>query len=781
MPFALGANPTTSELSDAINYLLNNFGSNVSIDLTTGVIAGPSGRISNLYKYIQIKYATNYNGSVGFSNSPTNATYYGVRNSNDPTESTNPNEYIWFKTTGFGTTNYLWYIVAGGRQIDFYISPTAPSDYYLKDPGTSIDIDIITATKTVNAASPAIFIWTSGSAPTRPSTTSTYTWATGAYSAPSGWSTTPTSNSTPGYVQWIIQIPLTANSNVTSSTLDWTNTAYAISQFSANGVSGASGASGASGSSGSSGSSGFSGFSGLANQNAIAYLYQWANSAPGNPNGSSTFTWATGINSAYTGTNGWYTYVPTNPGTPNTYLWQASKSVTDVSTATTTTVNWVAPFGFSSIAQNGANGATGPTGNKFATASVYQWALSTPSISGSSTYTWSTTAFTPNPTGWSNTITAAPSGGYYLYTATVSFSDVSTATTTSINWTTSSIVVSGYSSLNGESSRICYTRIPGLPSPTSGFVTTTGSSTFPTSTQSNTTWGLNYTWYASDPNPSSTDSLYQSDGIYSPSTGNTVWATPYLSSLRVGELSAIAVNAGQITVSSPSTGLGYIKAGTALLSGSTMSGYGGIIKQDGTFAFGNSSTGNLVYDGSNFNINGSANLNVNGSSIFSGSSPTSELVYVAGSYYTINSTTVSYGTTTGSNQVRVGSLGTASATGYTYNVGALGIGGQSNGYGVVGEGSAYGGYFSNTLGGSGLYSYGVMGTNSTVMVNNLYSQYTQNLVNAAATHQLRLVDGTLTGSGVATFVSANKPGGTTSNTWIQVQLDATTLYIPVWT
>jgi hypothetical protein len=244
MPFSLTSNPSLNEISDAINYLLNNFGSNVSIDLQTGIIAGPSGRISNLYKYISIKYATSYDGTVGFSNVPTNATYYGIRNSNSSTESTNPADYIWYKTTGFGTTNFLWYIVAGGRQIDFYLSATQPSDYYVKDPGTAIDIDIVTTTKTVNVAVPVIYKWTSGSAPARPSTTSTYTWSTASYSAPSGWSTTPTTDSTAGDVQWAIYVPITANSNVATSTIDWTNTSYPIVQFSSNGANGSTGGNG---------------------------------------------------------------------------------------------------------------------------------------------------------------------------------------------------------------------------------------------------------------------------------------------------------------------------------------------------------------------------------------------------------------------------------------------------------------------------------------------------------------------------------------------------------
>lgn len=244
MPFALNSNPNLNEISDAINYLLSNFGSNVSIDIQTGIIAGPSGRISNLYKYIQIKYATSYDGSVGFANVPTNATYYGIRNNSSSTESTNPVDYVWIETTGFGTTNYLWYIVAGGRQIDFYISPTAPSAYYVIDPGIAIDIDIVTTTKTQNVAIPAIYQWTSGSAPARPSTTSTYTWATASFTAPSGWTATPSTNSTAGYVQWAIFVPITANSNTATSVIDWTNTSYSIVQFTSNGATGTTGSTG---------------------------------------------------------------------------------------------------------------------------------------------------------------------------------------------------------------------------------------------------------------------------------------------------------------------------------------------------------------------------------------------------------------------------------------------------------------------------------------------------------------------------------------------------------
>jgi predicted phage tail protein len=96
---------------------------------------------------------------------------------------------------------------------------------------------------------------------------------------------------------------------------------------------------------------------------------------------------------------------------------------------------------------------------------------------------------------------------------------------------------------NGASSRMMYSRIAGNPTPTTGTVTTSGSTTFPTGTN----WGIAATWYSSDPTPASTNTLYQADGIYNPSTGNTVWSTPYISSLKVGSLSAVSANLGTIT------------------------------------------------------------------------------------------------------------------------------------------------------------------------------------------------------------------------------------------
>lgn len=250
MPFALDSNPSQSEISEAINYLLANFGSNLIADNTTGIISGPSGvLVAYLYQYLAVKYADSFDGSVNFSNSPTNREYYGLRNTNSSVESTDYADYIWYKATGgFGTTKFLWYQTSGGRQINFYVGTTAPDATYVQETGPAIDLDIITTTTAYNTAAPTIYQWTASSTPpARPTTTSTYTWATGAYTAPAGWSTTQPVNTTAGSYLWAITIPLVVTSSTVTSTLDWTNTLYAIYVAASNGSAGTPGTAGANG------------------------------------------------------------------------------------------------------------------------------------------------------------------------------------------------------------------------------------------------------------------------------------------------------------------------------------------------------------------------------------------------------------------------------------------------------------------------------------------------------------------------------------------------------
>jgi hypothetical protein len=469
----------------------------------------------------------------------------------------------------------------------------------------------------------------------------------------------------------------------------------------------------------------------------------------------------------------------------------ASIQVTDVSTATTTTVSWASGFTTYVAGQNG----TAVNGVQTARPTVYQWALSIPSISGTSTYTWSTGAYTA-PTGWYTTITASPSAGYTLYAATVPLTDSATATTTTINWTTSSIVTAGYAGTtgatgptgtngatgptgtNGASARICYARVPSNPTPVSGNITTSGSSSFPTSSQSTTTWGFAATWSASDPNPSSTNTLYQADGIYDPSTGNTVWSTPYISSLKVGSLSAVSTNTGSLTVT------GTIQANTASISGSTLSGSGAVIYSSGVFGIGNS-TGNLVFDGTNFNINGTANLNVAGQAKFNGQNSSSFSIIGYGSFYYSGLGLVPTSPpVSGANNA--GFLGVSTALGANVNVGVAGYA-ANNGVGVGGQGDVHGGYFSGNNGvtgfgtTSGVHSDGPFTTTSTAFVTNLYANYTYCSIIQATGTLFYFQNGPATGSSVATFSATSKPGTLNStNQWLEVFINGTSYQIPIW-
>ena len=60
--------------------------------------------------------------------------------------------------------------------------------------------------------------------------------------------------------------------------------------------------------------------------------------------------------------------------------------------------------------------------------------------------------------------------------------------------------------------------------------------------------------------------------------------------------------------------------------------------------------------------------------------------------------------------------------------------------------------------------------------------YAANRLNGSAgSNVMRFVQGTVSGAATAGFSGTNKPGSASSNTWMQITIDATTLYIPVWT
>ena len=357
---------------------------------------------------------------------------------------------------------------------------------------------------------------------------------------------------------------------------------------------------------------------------AQVYLYQWSTSTPSSPTGTSTYTWASASNTGYTGSGGWYVAVPSNPGTPGISLFVAAKTITATSGTTSTTVDWTTGVSVYNISSNGSTGPAGATGYQAAKVQVYQWAITIPSgPTGTSTYTWASSSFTPVPTGWTTTITTSPSPGYTLWAAVVNITDSATATTTTVNWSTSSIIASGYSGTNGAngtngtngsqgaSARICYAVSSSTSlNSTPATYTTSGSSSFPPYN----TWGGAETWQGTIPSYGAGQALFQSDGIYDPVANQTVWNVPYLSNLKVGQLSAISTNTGSLNVT------GTFQSNTATQTGTTMSGSGGVLYSSGNFAFGNSSA-NMTFDGTSLYLNGivtATGSNVSGAYIWPG-------------------------------------------------------------------------------------------------------------------------------------------------------------------
>ena len=158
----------------------------------------------------------------------------------------------------------------------------------------------------------------------------------------------------------------------------------------------------------------------------------------------------------------------------------------------------------------------------------------------------------------------------------------------------------------GSSSRICYskTTLSSLD-PTPATITTTGAITFPP----NNSWGTGTVWVSTPPAIVAGESVYQSDGVFSPNIGTTVWNVPYLSALKVGSLSAISADLGTITAGSV-TGV-TITGGTirTAASGSRleMTGTDNFLKAynaSGTYyaSFGGVSGGVIYIDGRNKNF-----------------------------------------------------------------------------------------------------------------------------------------------------------------------------------
>lgn len=102
-------------------------------------------------------------------------------------------------------------------------------------------------------------------------------------------------------------------------------------------------------------------------------------------------------------------------------------------------------------------------------------------------------------------------------------------------------------------------------------ITTAGDTSFP----ANGSWGAGTVWGGAPVDLAAGEKLFRIDGEYSVATNQTVWTLPYEAALKVGSLSAVSTDTGDLTVSGLMKSANYVpgEAGFA-------------VKQDGTAEFG---------------------------------------------------------------------------------------------------------------------------------------------------------------------------------------------------
>jgi len=102
----------------------------------------------------------------------------------------------------------------------------------------------------------------------------------------------------------------------------------------------------------------------------------------------------------------------------------------------------------------------------------------------------------------------------------------------------------GGTGASGTSARRAYALYSGNPTVTGSAVVKSGS-TLPSTSDFFPTAATAFS--TSVQNPGAGQAMFQSDGLYDPVTNQTTWGTPYLSNLKVGNLSAISADLGTIT------------------------------------------------------------------------------------------------------------------------------------------------------------------------------------------------------------------------------------------
>lgn len=297
--------------------------------------------------------------------------------------------------------------------------------------------------------------------------------------------------------------------------------------------------------------------------NAVLYAYQRAAQAPTGSPGNVTYGFASAAIIAPAGDaleNGWRKSIP--PGKGPLYVTAASASGVG-SSDTIAAAEWAAAVLLAESGEagapgapgaNGANGAPGTNGFSSATLTIYkrQQGTAPPATpTGVASYAFSPPLLSGLTGGWSASVPPVGAGAYLFVSTATAVSMTATDNIEPAEWAAAQLLAAdGAIGPQGKSARIAFTLINGFSLAASpGSVLLDGDVRPPAGT-----WGETRAWQANiDAAPSPGQAWFQSSGMYDPVTNRTMWTTPYMSSLKVGQLSAIsadlgAVNAGSINI-----------------------------------------------------------------------------------------------------------------------------------------------------------------------------------------------------------------------------------------
>lgn len=336
-----------------------------------------------------VTVSTNADGSGGVYTSATSTMSVTIGNVNDSANWS----YSWSVPTSVTATGVLTSTIA----VSALTTDTASLTCTATRIGWATQTKTFTISKSKNGSAGVngtrtaildLYQWASSTPTVFPSGTSTYTWSTAQFTSPAtlnSWTSIPGTGSAGQTLYIARQIYADSLSTATSSVTWNTTSALPLSSAGTDGVNGT--------------------------RTAFLEVYRWAATTPTTfPSGTSTYTWATGVFTSPSTSNGW-SLTPGAP-TPGYTLYGCSVRYADTGTSLTSSVTWNTSTAYV-LGAAGTNGTPGSTGNAGITTIIaYQQVSQT---SGTPTYSTSTSGNTLPGASWSATAPSVTVGSVVWY------------------------------------------------------------------------------------------------------------------------------------------------------------------------------------------------------------------------------------------------------------------------------------------------------------------------------------------------------------------------------